>query len=323
LRFEPLLKVRVWGGDALPQRIGQTSEEPIGESWELCDHDEDMSTIANGPARGRKLRDLMAEDRDGLCGSAYDPNRPDRFPLMLKLLDAQQDLSVQVHPNDRYAHAQKPGELGKTEAWYILNRSEGACIYRGLKAGTGADELRGAMEAGTVDQVLKKVPVEPGEVYHLPSGTVHALGAGVQIAEIQQNSDTTYRLFDWNRVGLDGAPRPLHLEDGLAVSCFEPDAQDQQVAETVACETAQRERFIRCEKFTLERFSKLTGPVHLTTGGTSFHLITVIDGSVTVNAEEGSETLDAWQSCLLPAACYDYSLEGTDNASLLLYYIEK
>lgn len=322
LRFDPLLKIRVWGGERLSRLYDQKISEPIGESWEVCDHEKDISCIANGPARGRTLRELFAEDRSALVGSAYDPFRPDRFPLMLKLLDAKQDLSVQVHPDDRYADLQKPGELGKTEAWYILACEEGACIYRGLKKGTTRDDLRRAMESGTVDRVLKRISVNPGEVYYLPAGMVHALGAGVEIAEIQQNSDTTYRLFDWNRTGLDGLPRPLHLDDGLAVTAFDSTGPDCQTGELIPSPFCRRERFIRCKKFTLERLSDFRGPVSLTTAGESFHLLTAVDGRVTVTTEEGREELCTRQSCLLPASCRQYHLEGTSGSAVLLFFIE-
>jgi len=317
-----MLKVRVWGGKRIPQHYEAESNEPIGESWELCDHDEDISCISNGPAKGKLLRELMSTGSQELCGEGIDPNRPDRFPLMLKLLDAQQDLSVQVHPNDHYANQQKPGELGKTEAWIILDCGEGACIYRGLKPGTTKDMLKTAMESGTVDQVLKRIEVKPGEVYHIPAGMIHALGAGVQIAEIQQNSDTTYRLFDWNRTGLDGQPRPLHIEDGLAVTAVEESKADLQTPQKIANDGCHRERLIRCDKFTIERLSKFTDSIKRHTEGESFHLITVVAGNLTVQADEGSENLSAWQSCLLPAACGEYSIEGSDDCTALLFYIE-
>ena len=217
LRFKPLLKTRVWGGDYLPSLYNIPLAEPIGESWEICDHNENISCIANGKHKNKSLHTLFTEERKELIGNAFNTNCPDRFPLMFKLIDAKTNLSVQVHPNDQQAEETISGELGKTEAWYILSCDENAVIYRGLKAGTNMAKLTQALNNGTVEQVLNKITVKPGEIYHLPAGTIHALGGGVRIAEIQQNSDTTYRLFDWNRTGIDGKPRPLHLENGLKV----------------------------------------------------------------------------------------------------------
>jgi mannose-6-phosphate isomerase len=321
LRFEPLLKERVWGGSVLPERYGLAVDEPVGESWEVADHGADVSVVANGPQRGRTLRELFAADPEALVGAARDPHAPDRFPLMLKLLDSRDVLSVQVHPDDDYAAAQPAADLGKTEAWYILEAEPGACIYRGLAEEVSAEAFRRHIETGTVEEILRRVAVRPGEVYYLPAGTVHALGAGLRLAEIQQNSDTTYRLFDWNRTGLDGRPRELHVEDGVRVAELTPPDRDRaepRVAEQAGC---RRQCFIREEKFALERLDAFTGEAPLATGGRSFHILTAVAGPVEVHAGGGAATLQGWDTCLVPAACGAYRITAGPDAAVLLFHV--
>lgn len=320
LIFEPLLKVRVWGGTALKSRpAGEIPADPVGESWELADHGADTTLVAEGPLAGRSLHELMVQDRDALCGRAVDPANPEVFPLLLKLIDPLQDLSVQVHPNDTYAGQQVAGELGKTEAWYVLEAEPGAKLYRGFVDGVSKEQFAAAVEAGTVADILNGFAVEPGDVVYMPAGMVHALGAGVRIAEIQQNSDTTYRVFDWNRVGLDGQPRELHIDHALAVSQFGEQGESRCAPEPVAQAGCVRERFVNCEKFQFERLSAFEGaPVELNTEGRSFHLLTVVEGSATVTAGGETVTRSRWDSVLVPAAAGSYQLEA-DGAVLLFY----
>lgn len=321
LRFTPLLKVRVWGGDVLATRLGDRAAEPIGESWELCDHGADVSVIANGPLAGRSLHDLMCEAPKALVGAAVDPEHPERFPLMLKLLDSRDVLSVQVHPDDRYADAQTPGELGKTEAWYILEADADAAIYRGVRPGTSAEDLRAATEAGTVDQLLKRLPARPGDCFFIPAGTIHALGAGLRLCEIQQNSDTTYRLFDWNRVGLDGTPRTLHTDHALAVSVLHGTGPDRAEPEPLEQAGATRERLVACEKLAVERLRDFCGPAPLDTAGHSCHILTGLADRLEVVCTGGRESLAPWETCLVPAAAGAYEVRGPGAASGLLFHV--
>ncbi len=321
LAFRPLLKVRVWGGSRLKSRSASPPEDPVGESWEIADHGRDTTVVAEGPLAGRSLHALFETDRDGLCGQAFDPASPDVFPLLLKLIDPQKDLSVQVHPDDAYAGRQKAGELGKTEAWYVLEADPGGRIYRGVKPGVTADALRDALAAGTVADLLHNFPASPGDVVHLPAGTIHALGAGVRVAEIQQNSDTTYRVFDWNRVGLDGTPRELHIADALAVSRFSDAGPDRVPAEELGHAACRWERFVHSEKFAFERLSAFDGtPVTLDTGEERFHILTVAAGRVTVAAGDASLQRDTWDSVLVPASVGSYALSAGPDAAVLLFY---
>lgn len=320
LRFEPILKVRPWGGQVLKNLYNSAISDPVGESWEIADHDEDVSIIANGSLKGKILREIFAENKQALAGKAIDSSSPDKFPLMLKLLDSRSSLSVQVHPDDKYAGDRIKGELGKTEAWYILEADKDAHIYYGLKDGINKETLENHIKEGTVDQCLNKINVKSGEVYYIPAGTVHALGPGVRMAEIQQNSDTTYRIFDWNRVGLDGKPRQLHVEDSLAVTDFSAKYSKKAEPENIDQPSATRECFIKSEKFTFERISKINKKTILDTNKDSFHIITTISGDIKIKCADGEEKLEKWQTCLIPACCGKYEVEAEGESSFLLFY---
>ncbi|MBN2711407.1 MAG: class I mannose-6-phosphate isomerase [Planctomycetes bacterium] len=321
LLFTPLLKVRVWGGERLKSRAPGAPAEPIGESWELADHESDTTVVRGGSFDGKKLHEIFMENKEDLCGKAVDPASPDVFPLMLKLIDPKQDLSVQVHPDDEYAGKQKAGELGKTEAWYVLESEAGAKLYRGFKPGVTKEAFAKALEDGSVADLLNGFEVKPGDVLNMPAGTVHALGAGVRIAEIQQNSDTTYRVFDWNRVGLDGKPRELHIEHALAVTDFEDAGDNLCKAEALAHESCLRECFIRSEKFNFDRLGKFSSAsIELDTKKESFHILTVAEGEIEVVTDEGSVKCGKWDSALVPAAAGKYTIRPSDDASVLLFY---
>jgi len=215
--FQPIFKERVWGGRNL-ERLYHKPLPPgavIGESWEISDRPGDASVIANGPWAGRDLRWLMENHAEELLGFKSGGS----FPLLVKILDAQEKLSLQVHPPA--ALAKKLGGEPKTEMWYIAEAARGAELYVGLNPGVTPAEFKNKIADGSVADCFHRESVAKGDVMFLPSGRVHALGAGLVIFEIQQNSDTTYRVFDWNRVGLDGKPRELHLEQSLASIDFE------------------------------------------------------------------------------------------------------
>ena len=220
LMFHPRFKERVWGGRRLETLYGKTlpPDVPIGESWEIADRPGDESVIANGPLAGRTLRDLMIERAPDVLGDAA-PAADGRFPLLCKILDARQKLSLQVHPPDRARHLGDP----KTEMWYIADAGPGAELFVGLKRGVTRATFEGALGSGRVADCFHRVDVTSGDVMFLPSGRVHAIGAGLVIYEIQQNSDTTFRVYDWDRVGLDGKPRELHVPQSLESIDFATD----------------------------------------------------------------------------------------------------
>jgi mannose-6-phosphate isomerase len=213
LIFKPIFKERVWGGRNIEKHFGKELPPniPVGESWEVSDRPGDVSVIANGPLAGKDLRWLVENQAAEVYGSRPSPQS---FPLLVKILDAQDVLSLQVHPPATVAS--KLGGEPKTELWYVAHAEPGAYLYAGLKKGFTREEFEARLKDGTVAQCAHRIDVKTGDAMFLPSGRIHAIGPGLVIFEIQQNSDTTYRVFDWNRVGLDGKPRELHVEQSLA-----------------------------------------------------------------------------------------------------------
>lgn len=213
LRLDPFFSPRPWGGDRLRAQLGKATPpgERIGESWELSDHPDGPSRIANGPYAGKLFGELFREEPAGMCGIDA---APERFPLLVKYIDAGEDLSIQVHPDD--ANARPRGDRGKTECWYIIDCPEGAELICGLNKGVGPEELLGAAEAGDIERLLRRRPIRPGSFVYVPAGTVHAILAGTLFCEIQQSSNLTYRLWDWGRK----PARPLHIEDAVAVANY-------------------------------------------------------------------------------------------------------
>ena len=236
LRFQPVFQKRMWGGNRLQWVLekpipAELEGKPVGESWEVADlppgtvkadstgADADGSlsnVITQGPYRGESLRRILSDERmrKELMGGGESKLLNGYFPLLVKFLDAQQDLSVQVHPDAAYC-AKNPGAAMKSEAWFVLHAEPGAKIYKGLRRGVTREMFKMALQAGAVDALLHDVPARAGDCHYLPSGTIHALGAGVLAAEIQTPSDTTFRVFDWNRLGADGKSRQLHVAQAM------------------------------------------------------------------------------------------------------------
>jgi mannose-6-phosphate isomerase len=216
LRFRPIYQTRVWGGRRLASIFGRTlpDGQPYGESWELVDRESEQSVVGDGPWAGTTLHTLWTEHRDEVFGKNLRQPDAARCPVLVKVLDCLDDLSIQVHPPADQARAL--GGEAKTEMWFVAHAETGARIYAGLRAGVGRAEFERALRSGTVAETVHTLQPRSGDSLFVPSGRVHALGAGLVVFEIQQNSDTTYRVFDWNRVGLDGRPRALHITESLA-----------------------------------------------------------------------------------------------------------
>lgn len=296
LTFRPIFKERIWGGRALEQLYAKTlpANVPIGESWEISDRPGDASVIANGPLAGKDLRWLMEHHERELLGDAKSANG--RFPLLIKILDAQEKLSLQVHPPAHKA-AELKGE-SKTEAWYIADAAPGAELYVGLKRGVTRTEFEKKIQTGAVAECFHRVPVRAGDTMFLPSGRVHAIGAGLVIFEIQQNSDTTYRVFDWNRVGLDKKPRELHIAESLAsidFNDFEPGLVTTQSEEVGP---ARMQHLVKDPLFHVDLFRTRSKDV-LTLKGMS--ILAVLEKQVTVNDGTTVVKLKPGEVCLIPA----------------------
>ncbi len=255
LTFEPIFKSMLWGGRRLPEFLGRPAPhpDPIGEAWVLSDVDHSPTPIADGPLAGRTLRELIAEFPGQTLGPAATPDG--RFPLLLKFIDARQELSVQVHPNDEQAaRLHGPGKRGKTEAWVVLDADPATSrIYAGFRPGVTAGHFREAMDAKATPQTLHSFTPRPGDCVFLRAGTVHAIGANVFLFEVQQTSDITYRLYDWDRVDAKtGKPRELHVEHGLACSDFAA-GPCHPVEPAAAGRPHRSERLVDCEYFALHR----------------------------------------------------------------------
>lgn len=213
LKFEPFLRTMVWGGKKIARYKGvDTDLDRIGESWEVSDVKGHESVVTNGPLAGRILTDLVREYRGQLVGEKVYRRCGDEFPLLIKFIDAQSDLSIQVHPDDAMAMRRHGERNGKTEMWYVIAADPGACLYSGLKEEITPESYTERVSAGTITEVLARHDVHPGDVFFLPAGRIHAICSGCLIAEIQQTSDLTYRIYDYGRAGLDGKPRELHTE---------------------------------------------------------------------------------------------------------------
>lgn len=221
LQFAPLYQPRVWGGRRLHTVLGRqlSDQGPIGESWELVDRAEQQSVVASGPHAGTTLHELWTRHRRDVFGAQAATSTAPRFPLLIKILDCADDLSIQVHPPATVAPTL--GGEPKTEMWYVANADPGSHIYAGLRAGVTRDAFERALADGSVASVVHRLEAREGDSLFVPSGRLHALGAGLLIYEIQQSSDTTYRVFDWNRLGLDGRPRDLHVAQSLASIDFD------------------------------------------------------------------------------------------------------
>ncbi|MDE0767496.1 MAG: class I mannose-6-phosphate isomerase [Opitutaceae bacterium] len=287
--FKPIYQERVWGGRALSSALNRDLPEGkrIGESWDIVDRPEAMSLVGVGDQVGKSLRDLISEDPTGIMGKGYDPERP--FPILVKWLDCADRLSLQVHPPASVA-----GALGgepKTENWYIAECAENASLIVGLKNGATREEFERRLEDDSLEECVHRFPVTPGESILVESGRIHAIDAGNLILEIQQNSDTTYRVYDWGRVGLDGQPRQLHVDQSLQCidwEYFEPSTIQPQAGQSVLAD---------CDEFRLVKYT-LSGdssPFVLPAG--EARLISVVDGSVLI----GGETVVRGDTVLLQA----------------------
>lgn len=311
LQFRPLLKRIRWGGTRLGSVLGKPigSETDYAESWELCDHGTDQSVVVGGPSHGLTLRQLMAMHGRQLCGTE---RRLWQFPLLVKFLDASDRLSVQVHPNDVQARFFNPQEIGKTEAWVIIDAQPGSRIYAGLKRGIDPFRLQRHLAAGTVEECLHSYPVHAGDCVFIPAGTVHAIGEGILLAEVQQSSDLTFRLHDWGRLGADGQPRPLHIEESLACIDFDRGPVDPVVPHRL---NRRSEVLVSSEYFTLHRHT-MRDSFQLTSDG-RFHALLVLGGSGTLTCDDTEQQLQSGSTLLLPATCSPTFIEPRGELILL------
>ncbi|MEC2065062.1 mannose-6-phosphate isomerase, class I [Bacillus inaquosorum] len=301
LFFKPVFKERIWGGTALAAFGYNIPSERTGECWAFAAHKNGQSVVQNGMYKGLTLCELWEQHRH-----LFGYLEGDRFPLLTKILDADQDLSVQVHPNDDFAKTRENGELGKTECWYIIDCEKNAEIIYGHNAKT-KEELISMIELGEWDELLRRVKIKPGDFFYVPSGTVHAIGKGILVLETQQNSDTTYRLYDYERKDPEGNMRELHLEKSIEVIAV-PSIPDRQTVQYEQTDDLHIATLIECAYFSVKKWS-LSGSVRLKQQK-PFLLVSVIKGEGRMISGEYVNTFKKGDHMLLPFGFGQFKLEG-------------
>ena len=300
--LKPAFKDYLWGGDKLKHLYNKRSDLMIiSESWELSVCKGSESSIASGELKGMSLGEF-AQKYPGFLGTK------DGIKLLIKLIDAKQDLSVQVHPDDGYA-ARVENSNGKTEAWHILEREPGAYLYCGFLKETTSEEVRERIQNNTIEKIMQKIPVEPGDKYFIPAGTIHAIGAGILIAEIQQNSDLTYRVYDFNRRGPDGNPRELHVKKALDVMSFKQATQsDKDAPAAQKAHGYTLSRIACCDYFTVDKLA-LDGSFERKINGRYLSLLCT-DGTGELDCA-GTLAVNKGDSIFIPANNPGFSISGT------------
>lgn len=304
LLLTPEYRSYVWGGHRL-----KPDGSLVAEAWVVYAGDR----IANGPCAGRTLGELATEYGSTLLGRKVVARFGTRFPLLIKLLDCAQWLSLQVHPNDEQAvQLEGAGHVGKTEAWHILDAAQDATIIAGIKPGVAPEAFAHSVRDGTILDHVQYVPVKPGDTVYMPAGTVHALGPGLLVYEVQQASDITYRVFDWNRPPTAG--RVLHIDQSLAVA--NPGAAGQ-ARPLPPLQDGEARTLCECPYFTLQMLDATNASVELDTAGESFHALTVIEGALSLATGNESLLLERFETVLAPASCGRYRLEPRGHVRVL------
>lgn len=334
LRFQPIFQHYLWGGTRLAGLLGKDcGHRPTAESWELVDHRDGQSRVLGGPWSGLSLRELLIQSGEQILGEGdwrkiNAPGLPaalqGRFPLLFKFLDSQLDLSVQVHPDDRQGSRLNPPDRGKTEAWYVMHAEADAKIFAGLRPGVDRQRLLAALGANQLETVLHSFTPQVGDLIFIPAGTVHALGAGLVVAEIQQSSNTTFRLYDWNRVDVDGNPRPLHVSQSLEVINFQQGPVEpirpSRLATNPHSDDPGSLPSLNCDRFVirlrqLDQASRIGGDGKL-------RLLVNVAGELQLERDPLGESLKYAQTILIPANLPSLQLQPlTPTARFLEIYL--
>ena len=304
--FAPYLKTVVWGGEKICDYKGIPQKEPnIGESWEISAVPDHESVVSEGEYKGKTITSLVETFGESLVGKKVVEKYGKQFPLLIKFIHAKDNLSVQVHPNDELA-MKRHGSLGKSEVWYIISSEKGAKIYSGLSVKMNPEEYMERVKNGTFEETLAVHESNPGDVFYLPAGRVHAIGAGNLLAEIQESSDITYRIYDYNRKDANGNPRELHVEqarDAIDYNVYSDYKSPRQPEDEEVTELVNSEHFIA-------RRIKIDGERKIFMDGASFVALMSIEGEVTLTCEEGKAHFIAGQTVLVPAASTYFTLSG-------------
>ena len=324
IKFKPRIKERIWGGQAILNKKGKAAgrlakDKLYGESWDLSSVKGDISVVANGFLKGNNLEEIIEVYMGELVGEQIFEQYGLEFPLLIKYLDCNDKLSVQVHPDDALA-LERHGSFGKTEAWYVVDCKPGASIYLGFKdLNLTREEYIAAVAESRLEELLNKVEVKPGDVFFIPAGTVHALGAGLEVVEVQQTSDVTYRIYDWDRVDAEGKSRELHTSLAVDAIDFESDAELLHREYNLA--KGGDAKVIECNYFTMT-LHDVAGVKKLDRSSLdSFVVFIALNGSVRIVADGNEETLAEGEVILIPAEVNDITIEG--DAKLMEVYIKR
>jgi len=306
IKTQPIFKQYIWGGDSLKKKFNKDVPfDTAAESWEISCHNDGLSLVADGEYKGKTLKEVIFSNKKEMLG------REDTqvFPLLVKILDAKDSLSVQVHPDNEFAAKHENGELGKTEMWYIIDAKPGANLVFGLKEGTSPEILKSSIEDGTLEEHLNYVPVKKGDYLYIPSGTIHAIRDGILIAEIQQSSNTTYRVYDYNRVDKDGNKRPLHVEKAVLATNYENIGNIPEPSPDVEIPGGKFEQIAKCEYFTVEKYETRTF-VEIEKETDKFEMLVFTDGAGIIAYNGKEYDFRAGDSFFIPAAMEKYTVSG-------------
>ena len=306
IKLTPAFKDYLWGGTRLRDDFGKDCDyDKVAESWELSCHKDGASVVANGEHAGKTLAQYIETEGKAVLGKNCE--RFEQFPILIKLIDAKDNLSVQVHPNNEYAQRVE-GEYGKTEMWYIVDCDEGAELLYGFKKEVSKDEFASRIKDNTLLEITQSVPVKKGDVFFIEAGTLHAIGKGILIAEIQQNSNTTYRIYDYGRVGADGKPRELHIDKAVEVTDLCP-AKPYPVTEAFEENGAVKRLLSKCEYFTVYSVD-VAEKACFNADETSFHNVLILEGNAELVCGDTTLALKKGDSVFVPANCGEYTLTG-------------
>lgn len=316
LQFQPVYKDYLWGGHRIQKEYARfIAHEKCAESWEISDRDDGMSVIVNGEYQGSTLAELIEEFPIEIVG--YDVKR---FPLLIKIIDAMQNLSIQVHPDQKTAKAFNAEP--KTEMWYVLYASTDALIYLGLAEHICKEEFIRCIEKNEIENCINKYHPKRGDVFFIPAGHVHAIGSGCMLYECQQNSNTTYRVYDWNRLGPDKKPRPLHIHEAInSIHFGEEFSYLQKPIIEVDEKNLKVQKLVSCTFFTIRKLQlQLTQLINKNTN--SFHFLFLVDGIARVIVNDELVQLNKGDNCLIPAICDEYVIQALSEATILQSSVE-
>jgi len=314
LKFKPVYKDYIWGGRGLEKLGKKLPDGIIAESWEISSHPDGESKVLSGEYEDLSIAELTKKFGRDIVGSELPQKDLKKFPLLIKLIDANDKLSVQVHPKDEYAKVHENGELGKNEMWYIVSAKPGAKIVYGVSKGVTRETFEAAVKADEIETCLNYLEVSKGDTVNIPAGMLHAIGEGIVIAEIQQNSNTTYRVFDYNRTDSKGIRRPLHIEKALDVIDFDNCniSGKQEGLKVNVGENSSKEFLLATEYFSVEKYT-IMGKLQEQADGSRFCTYTCLQGEGKIVYLDGSVDISKGESVLIPALLGNYSIEGQLN----------